>query len=92
MTNRESTLFGNRAKTHIEKLDSAMSLFLHSLENDRRQSGQPRVAQSVASALHGEHRMVHHADVLTRESSSYRLRGRGVDGLPIVTLTTDDKG
>ena len=36
-------------------------------------------------------RIVHHADVLTLKGSSYRLRGRGVDSLPSVMLTTDDK-
>lgn len=45
--------------------------------------------QVVAAAMID--RIVHHADVLTLKGASYRLRGRGVDSLPSVTLTTDDK-
>ena len=37
-------------------------------------------------------RIVHHADVLILKGASYRLRGRGVDSLPSVMLTTEDKG
>ena len=45
--------------------------------------------QVVAAAMID--RIVHHAEVLTLKGASYRLRGRGVDSLPSVTLTTDDK-
>ena len=45
--------------------------------------------QVVAAAMID--RIVHHADVLTLKGASYRLRGRGVDSLPSVMLTTDDK-
>ena len=45
--------------------------------------------QVVAAAMID--RIVHHADVLTLKGSSYRLRGRGVDSLPSVMVTTDDK-
>lgn len=34
-------------------------------------------------------RSVHHADVLTLESASYRLRGRGNESLPSIRTTTD---
>ena len=45
--------------------------------------------QVVAAAMID--RIVHHADVLTLKGSSYRLRGRGVDSLPSVMLTADNK-
>jgi DNA replication protein DnaC len=45
--------------------------------------------QVVAAAMID--RIVHHADVLTLKGASYRLRGRGVDSLPSVVLTADDK-
>jgi len=45
--------------------------------------------QVVAAAMID--RIVHHADVLTLKGASYRLRGRGVDSLPSVTLTTGDE-
>ncbi|MGH3733447.1 MAG: IS21-like element helper ATPase IstB [Acidimicrobiales bacterium] len=45
--------------------------------------------QVVAAAMID--RIVHHADVLNLKGASYRLRGRGVDSLPSVMLTTDDK-
>ena len=45
--------------------------------------------QVVAAAMID--RIVHHADVLTLKGASYRLRGRGVDSLPSVMLTTDGK-
>lgn len=35
-------------------------------------------------------RIVHHADVITLKGASYRLRGRGIDSLPSVRITTDD--
>ena len=35
-------------------------------------------------------RIVHHADVLTLKGASYRLRGRGVNSLPSVMMTTED--
>lgn len=34
-------------------------------------------------------RIVHLADVLTLKSASYRLRGRGFDGLPSIRTITD---
>ena len=46
--------------------------------------------QVVAAAMID--RIVHHADVLILKGASYRLRGRGVDSLPSVMLTTEDKG
>ena len=45
--------------------------------------------QVVAAAMID--RIVHHADVLTLKGASYRLRGRGVDSLPSVMMTTEDK-
>lgn len=44
--------------------------------------------QAVAAAMID--RIVHHADVLTLKGASYRLRGRGIDSLPSVRITTDD--
>jgi len=43
--------------------------------------------QVVAAAMID--RIVHHADVLTLKGASYRLRGRGDDTLPSVTLTKE---
>ena len=43
--------------------------------------------QVVAAAMID--RIVHHADVLTLKGASYRLRGRGRDTLPSVTLTAE---
>ena len=45
--------------------------------------------QVVAAAMID--RIVHHADVLTLKGASYRLRGRGVDCLPSVMMTADEK-
>ena len=44
--------------------------------------------QAVAAAMID--RIVHHADVLTLKGASYRLRGRGIDSLPSIRITTDD--
>ena len=44
--------------------------------------------QAVAAAMID--RIVHHADVITLKGASYRLRGRGIDSLPSVRITTDD--
>ena len=44
--------------------------------------------QVVAAAMID--RIVHHADVLTLKGASYRLRNRGVDSLPSVTLTAGE--
>jgi DNA replication protein DnaC len=53
-------------------------------------SGWGRVAgdQAVAAAMID--RIGHHADVITLKGASYRLRGRGIDSLPSVRITTDD--
>jgi DNA replication protein DnaC len=44
--------------------------------------------QAVAAAMID--RIVHHADVITLKGASYRLRGRGIDSLPSVRITTED--
>ena len=46
--------------------------------------------QAVAAAMID--RIVHHADVITLKGASYRLRGRGIDSLPSIRLTTSETG
>jgi DNA replication protein DnaC len=44
--------------------------------------------QAVAAAMID--RIVHHADVLTLKGASYRLRGKGIDSLPSIRITTPE--